>query len=217
MAHTGIEGSNNKGPQGYYEPLYPHHQGKALTHTEMDYNLDLIGEIIKGFRVMGTGPDAEMHLTDDIDKVLKLYKVQSSDATLIAEGADVGDFVWVTGVATGGGGGAQGYQGSLGPQGDIGAQGSIGNQGSGTQGEQGITGDQGEVGPQGDIGAQGSIGNQGSGAQGEQGAQGIPGNQGDEGIQGDQGATGDAGPQGNKVNRVYQELKEIQENKVYLV
>ena len=106
MAHGNINESGNKGPQGYYEPLYPHELGpRALTHDEMDYNLDLIGEIIKGYRVMGNGPEAEMDLTNDVEKVLKLYKVTSSDTTLINEGASIGDYVWVPGVATGGSGG----------------------------------------------------------------------------------------------------------------
>ena len=98
MSHGDLD-QFRQDPNGYFEPNYPHDIGRALTHPEMDYNLDLIGEIIKGYRVMGTGPEGEMDLINDVDKVLKLYQVTAADQDLIDQNCQVGDYVWVPGIA----------------------------------------------------------------------------------------------------------------------
>lgn len=93
MAQDNLQDSNNRGPQGNYQPKYP--ETRPLRHEEMDYNLDLIGQVIKGYRVMGSGPAGELDLSTDVEKVLKLYKVTNSDTNLITSGAQVDDYVWV--------------------------------------------------------------------------------------------------------------------------
>jgi len=92
MAQDPLQDSNNRGEEGKYQPKYP--VDKPLLHEEMDYNLDLIGQVIKGYRVMGSGPAGELDLSADVEKVLKLYKVTSDDTTLIDAGAEIGDYVW---------------------------------------------------------------------------------------------------------------------------
>ena len=88
---------------GEWIPLNRHSLGRALTHEEMDYNLDLIGRVINGYRVMGTGLNGDLHATDDIDKVLKLYKVTAGNTALIANGAVVDEIIWIPAVGAGGG------------------------------------------------------------------------------------------------------------------
>ena len=155
MAQDNLQDSEMRGPLGEYNPLYPGDLGRPLYHPEMDYNLDLIGQVIQGFRVMGTNADGSIHITDDTEKVLKLYIVTAGDFVLIAAGAEVGDRVWIPTDTIGTGGGPQGAQGSQGFQGDQGFQGyqgSLGNQGS--KGDQGFQGDQGSLGAVGATGAQ---------------------------------------------------------------
>jgi hypothetical protein len=151
MAQDNLQNSDMRGPNGKYDPLYPGDLGRALYHPEMDYNLDLIGQVIQGYRVMGTNVDGSIHINDDTEKVLKLYVVQSSDILLIEAGAAIGDRVWIPTDTIGNGGGPQGYQGN---QGNQGTQGPIGHQGS--TGAQGATGAQGVQGPQGSLGSRSS-------------------------------------------------------------
>ena len=214
MAQDPIQNSNNKDENGQFNPQYPGDLGRPLTHDEMDYNLDLIGQIIKGYAVMGTGPNGDIDLTDDVEKTLKLHQVAADDSNLLENGAKVGEYVWIPTISDNTGDqGPQGPQGIAGPQGNIGVQGSLGPQGAagqdgsqgsigdqglkGDQGDQGIRGFQGDAGDQGAKGDQGSTGNQGpAGDQGNDGAQGFRGFQGDKGDAGDQGFQGYQGPTG---------------------
>ena len=181
MPQDNLQNSDKRGPQGKYNPLYPGELGRALFHPEMDYNLDLIGQVIHGFRVMGSNNDGTINANDDVEKVLKLYIVTSDDDALIEAGALVGDRVWVP-VTVSTGGGPQGYQGYQGRQGSQGRQGP-----RGFQGTQGIQGNQGFQGPVA-IGLPGDTG--GDGPQGFQGPQGV---QGFQGVQGRQGSIGNYG------------------------
>ena len=185
MPQDNLQGSGQRGPLGEYNPLYPGDLGRALFHPEMDYNLDLIGQVIHGFRVMGTNNDGSIHIDDDVEKVLKFYIVQSGDSVLIGAGALVGDRVWVPAAVSTGGGpqgprGYQGYQGDQGTQGTQGNRGFQGNQGNqGTQGPSavGTPGAPGSAGPQGNQGPQGPQGRQGA-----QGSQGSVGNYGGDSL-----------------------------------
>jgi len=85
----------NKDGNGKYSPKYPKNLDRPLKHGEMDYNLDLIGNTIKGYLVMGSGPDGDIDLTNDVDKVLQLYKVTAEDLNYISNGAEIGDYVWI--------------------------------------------------------------------------------------------------------------------------
>ncbi len=175
MPQDNLQNSEERGPLGKYNPLYPRELGRALFHPEMDYNLDLIGQVIHGFRVMGTSNDGTIDIDDDVEKVLKLYIVTSDDTILIGAGAIVGDRVWIpAAVSTDepipGPRGDQGYQGPAGDQGDQGPRGFQGRQGTkgdqgplaiGTPGSPGVKGDQGDQGPKGDQGDQGPRGFQG--------------------------------------------------------
>jgi len=96
-----------RGLNGIYSPFYPNVLGRALTHQEMDYNLDLIGKVIHGYRVMGSNADGSINVDDDNEKVLILYKVLLGDTTLIDAGAEVGESVWVPAPLGGGGGTAE--------------------------------------------------------------------------------------------------------------
>ena len=49
---------------GKFLPLFPHNLGRALHHPEQDYNANLIGQIIKGYRVIGSGAEGEMTTSD---------------------------------------------------------------------------------------------------------------------------------------------------------
>ena len=179
MPQDNLQNSGERGPQGKYNPLYPGELGRALFHPEMDYNLDLIGQIIHGFRVMGSNNDGTINVDDDVEKVLKLYIVTSDDNILISAGAVIGDRVWVPATISTGGG-PQGYQGTQGRQ--------------GSQGRQGPRGFQGAQGFQGSQGFQGPIA---IGTPGETGADGIKGDQGPQGFQGVQGTQGVQGSVGN--------------------
>ena len=95
MPKKDLKNSNAKRANGIYIPKYPD-QG-ALKHEEMDYNLDLIGETVQGYRVMGNSPNGRLNTVRDANKVLKLYQVTSQDNNLITAGAAVGDYVWVPG------------------------------------------------------------------------------------------------------------------------
>jgi len=181
MPQDNLQNSEERGPLGKYNPIYPGELGRALFHPEMDYNLDLIGQVIHGFRVMGTNNDGTIDIDDDVEKVLKLYIVTSDDTVLIGAGAVVGDRVWIPAAVSTGGGPA----GPRGPQGDQGPRGFQGAQGN--QGRQGSEGNQGTQGPSA-VGQPGQAGS--AGPQGNQGAQGIAGPQ---GVQGTQGSVGNYG------------------------
>lgn len=182
MPQDNLQNSGERESLGKYNPLYPGELGRALFHPEMDYNLDLIGQVIHGFRVMGTNIDGTINTEDDVEKVLKLYIVTSEDTTLIDAGAVIGDRVWIPAAVSTEGGptGPRGYQGYQGAQGRQGSQGS-----QGTQGRQGTTGAQGTQGPS------------AVGAPGDPGGAGPPGNQGPQGPRGFQGVQGNTGLVGN--------------------
>jgi hypothetical protein len=185
MPQDNLQESGMRGPQGEYNPLYPGDLGRALFHPEMDYNLDLIGQIIHGYRVMGTSNDGTINVTNDVNKVLKLHLVTSGDTGLILAGAEIGDYVWIPSIVTQNVGpqGNQGNQGTQGPQGRQGSQGNQGRQGS--QGNQGTQGPSavGTPGAPGDTGPQGNQGPQGfQGPQGHQGSQGSVGNYGGDSL-----------------------------------
>ena len=111
-------GPGYRGNNGKYQPQYPNegNRERALTHEEMNYNLDMIGQVIKGYRVIGLETDpkgdidpykliAKDPLTglpaedgEELAKVLKLIKVtndRSDFDALIAAGASEHDFVWI--------------------------------------------------------------------------------------------------------------------------
>jgi len=182
MPQDNLQNSGEREALGKYNPLYPGELGRALFHPEMDYNLDLIGQVIHGFRVMGTNSDGTINTEDDVEKVLKLYIVTSEDTVLIEAGAVIGDRVWIPATVSteGGPAGPRGYQGYQGNQGRQGAQGA-----QGSQGRQGTTGAQGTQGPS------------AVGAPGDPGGAGPPGNQGPQGPRGPQGFQGNTGSVGN--------------------
>ena len=105
MSSENIQGSGQKNLNGatggQFNPQYA--DDGALSHAEMDYNLDLIGEIIKGYHVIGgesTGAGGELGgVVDDNDagKVLKLVTVTNAanHQYLLNAGAALGEKVWV--------------------------------------------------------------------------------------------------------------------------
>ena len=85
----------HRGQNGFYRPILPEDLNRPLTHDEMDYNIQLIGGIIGGYRVIGTGTDGELDVTNDANKSLKLYKVTSNDTEIIDSGSKINDLVWI--------------------------------------------------------------------------------------------------------------------------
>ena len=84
-------------PKGYFTPLFPHNLGRPLHHPEQDYNAHLISQIIKGYRVIGSGTDGVM-TTDDLELGIKLHEVNSTDADYlhyIACGCKDEEWIWV--------------------------------------------------------------------------------------------------------------------------
>lgn len=84
-------------PKGYFTPLFPHNLGRPLHHPEQDYNAHLISQIVKGFRVIGSGDDGVM-TTDDLEMGIKLHEIDPSDADYlhyIACGCKDGEWIWV--------------------------------------------------------------------------------------------------------------------------
>ena len=84
-------------PKGYFTPLFPHNLGRPLHHPEQDYNAHLISQIIKGYRVIGSGTDGVM-TTDDLELGIKLHEVDPTDADYlhyIACGCKDEEWIWV--------------------------------------------------------------------------------------------------------------------------
>ena len=84
-------------PKGYFTPLFPHNLGRPLHHPEQDYNAHLISQIVKGFRVIGSGDDGVM-TTDDLEMGIKLHEIDPSDADYlhyIACGCKDEEWIWV--------------------------------------------------------------------------------------------------------------------------
>jgi hypothetical protein len=79
-------------PKGYFTPLFPHNLGRPLHHPEQDYNAHLIGQIVKGFRVVGSGPDGEM-TQDDLELGIKLHEVNPGDGTPGSADADYSHYI----------------------------------------------------------------------------------------------------------------------------
>ena len=153
FAQRGIDPSQYSGANGQFLPLLPNLLGRPLSHDEMDYNLELLDEVVRNYRVMNSNGDTTALGAGDVNKYLKFANVN-------------GEYVWTMDTGTGGGTGggekgAKGDQGDAstvpGPQGEKGDQGAKGDQGdastvAGPQGEQGEKGDQGDKGEPGALG-----------------------------------------------------------------
>tara|TARA_R110002096_G_scaffold1004_4_gene5383 strand:+ start:2351 stop:3817 length:1467 start_codon:yes stop_codon:yes gene_type:complete len=150
-----------------YTTLYPQVQGRALHHDEMDYNLDLVGHVINGYRIIGSASGGEIDTSVDMNKVLKLHTVDANDLSTLPTafaGTNVGDIVWIMATGASGGSGTDGTSGvdgvgSTGTHGTDGTSGVAGNHGSsGTDGTDGTTGTDGTSG----IGTDGTDGTSGT-------------------------------------------------------
>jgi hypothetical protein len=151
----GSESYEVYGTKGYYKTFQPQFKGRPLKHTEMDFNIDLIGQVIKGYRVVGSSliPD-EIDLTADLDKLLTFTSRDMIDAEGNTVFEDDGttpkiEYIWELIDA----GSLSGSKGDKGEPGTDGAKGS-----TGAQGLQGLTGAQGLTGVKGNTGAQGAQG-----------------------------------------------------------
>ena len=79
-------------PKGYFKPLFPHNLGRPLHHPEQDYNAHLISQIIKGFRVIGSGTHGEM-TSADLELGIKLHEVNPGDGTPGSADADYAHYI----------------------------------------------------------------------------------------------------------------------------
>lgn len=152
----GSESYEVYGTKGYYKTFQPQYKGRPLKHTEMDFNIDLIGQVIRGYRVVGNDtlvPD-EIDLVNDLDNLLTFTSRDMIDAEGNTVYEDDGvtpkiEYIWQL-IDAGSLSGSKGSKGEPGLDGAKGAQGA--------QGLQGLTGAQGLTGPKGNLGAQGAQG-----------------------------------------------------------
>ena len=150
------------GTKGYYKSFQPQFKGRPLKHTEMDFNIDLIGQVIKGYRVVGNSlVQDEIDLVADIDKVLMFAEREMLDENGDPVYEDDGvtpkiEYIWELNSLSS-------IAGTKGAKGATGAQGASGT--TGAQGAKGATGAQGLTGVKGEVGAQGLQGNTGASAQ----------------------------------------------------
>ena len=98
-----LQDSNSKDENGKYHINFRNESDSPLTHGEMDFNLSLLGQTIQGYRVMGTSADGSLDLINDLDKTLKLHKITIDDTALIAAGAKLDEYIWLTSNAGSGG------------------------------------------------------------------------------------------------------------------
>jgi len=150
------------GAKGYYKTFQPQFKGRPLRHTEMDFNIDLIGQVIKGYRIVGSSLEAdEIDLVNDLDKILMFAErdIEDAEGNIIYEEDGITpkvEYVWELSAIDS----ISGVKGNTGPTGAQGSTGTAGAQGAiGAQGLTGLTGVRGEV------GAQGLQGNAGAAAQ----------------------------------------------------
>ena len=150
------------GTKGYYKSFQPQFKGRPLKHTEMDFNIDLIGQVIKGYRVVGNSlVQDEIDLVADLDKILMFAQREMLDENgdPVYEDDDVTpkiEYIWeLTSLGA--------ISGTKGNTGATGAQGASGT--NGAQGAQGVTGAQGLTGTKGNTGSTGAQGIAGAAAQ----------------------------------------------------
>lgn len=150
------------GAKGYYKSFQPQFKGRPLKHTEMDFNIDLIGQVIKGYRVVGNSlVQDEIDLAADLDKILMFAQREMLDENgdPVYEDDDVTpkiEYIWeLTSLGA--------ISGIKGNTGSTGAQGASGT--NGAQGAQGVTGAQGLTGTKGNTGSTGAQGLAGAAAQ----------------------------------------------------
>ena len=98
-----LQDSNSKDENGKYHINFRNESDSPLTHGEMDFNLSLLGQTIQCYRVMGTSADGSLDLINDLDKTLKLHKITIDDTALIAAGAKLDEYIWLTSNACSGG------------------------------------------------------------------------------------------------------------------
>jgi hypothetical protein len=140
------------GAKGYFKTFQPQFKGRPLRHTEMDFNIDLIGQVIKGYRIVGSSLEAdEIDLVNDLDKILMFAErdMEDADGNIIYEEDGITpkvEYVWELS-AIGSISGVKGDTGPIGPKGEPGVNGAQGTQGA--QGLRGLTGIKGDTGAQG--------------------------------------------------------------------
>ena len=219
FAQRGIDPSQYSGANGQFLPLLPNLLGRPLAHDEMDYNLELLDEVVRNYRVMNSNGGTTTLGAGDVNKYLKFANVN-------------GEYVWIMDPGSGGSGSIDCIVDSNNtttvasastvdlvsganititlsetPAGT--AQYTIESTGGGGSGDKGDKGDPGAAGDKGETGTTGDKGDKGAaGDKGDKGeASTVPGPQGDKGEtgsgdKGDKGDKGEAstvpGPQGDK-------------------
>jgi len=205
FAQRGIDPSQYSGANGQFLPLLPNLLGRPLAHDEMDYNLELLDEVVRNYRVMNSNGGTTTLGAGDVNKYLKFANVN-------------GEYVWIMDPGSGGSGSIDFIVDSNNtttvasastvdlvsganititlsetPAGT--AQYTIESTGGGGSGDKGDKGDPGAAGDKGETGTTGDKGDKGAaGDKGDKGeASTVPGPQGDKG---DVGAKGDAGTSG---------------------
>src|SRR6056300_1737323 len=89
---NGVEISQYKGSNGEWLPLLPSNLGRPLTHDEMNYNLELLDEVVRNYRVMNASGNTSSLGAADVNKYLKFSQVN-------------GEYIWTLDPGTTGSGG----------------------------------------------------------------------------------------------------------------
>ena len=89
---NGLELNQYKGSNGEWLPLLPINLGRPLSHEEMNYNLELLDEVVRNYRVMNASGDTSSLGAADVNKYLKFSQVN-------------GEYVWTLDSGTTGSGG----------------------------------------------------------------------------------------------------------------
>ena len=100
FAQRGIDPSQYSGANGQFLPLLPNLLGRQLSHDEMDYNLELLDEVVRNYRVMNSNGDTTALGASDVNKYLKFANVN-------------GEYVWTMDTGTGGGAGGDVFLDSI--------------------------------------------------------------------------------------------------------
>ena len=81
----GINSDLYSGPNGQFLPLLPELLGRPLKHDEMDYNLELLDEVLKNYRVLNSTGSSGILGASDLGKYLKFDEVNGTYAWSLSE------------------------------------------------------------------------------------------------------------------------------------
>jgi len=75
FAQRGIQSKLYSGQNGQFLPLLPNMLGRPLKHDEMDYNIELLDEVVRNYRVMNSNGTTAGLGASDVGKYIKFDQV----------------------------------------------------------------------------------------------------------------------------------------------